>query len=571
MGKRFCIMKWNLEKLFFDSRDYQKEMNRLKQDIEKYQHKERKISEIFPDLIEKIWEWKSRLGKLEVYANLTYYQNITSSFFIERKKALEIFKLTMLEKINRFENTILCYEQEEVFQFLKKNPEFFIYLRYIEQFYFNQSDNILFQENFNTLQALILDYNSLRNQMEFGTIIVDGETVPLRFQNLRTYQIHDDRNVRKCVFEQVMKSFHNKKDVMYSYLQKIFQQRKFMSNKKNSSIRSMELLKSELSEEFYFHLIDSCHRHISLLQKYLSLKLSSFSDHCSYDLALPIQKDMICSFSIQEAMELISQSVKVLGSCYESALQECIDSGHIDTIISEEKHPTIVFTWYGYSFLQFRESFVDVKNLSHEIGHMMNDIFSIQELPFVYAISSDFIGEIAAIVNETLLLRYLILTAKTKEEKIFYLSKEIENYVSSVFRPMMFQEFEDYLTEFISSVSYEECCDFYEKLLFTYYGDCICNRKDLREEWLQYDKYYRVSYYSYTYASGKLLSNLIVHNLMNGTLSSEDYLKFLKSGNAKSVLELFNLLHISFDDTTLFDQGFVFLSEDLSLLESLLT
>mgnify|MGYP005790776337 FL=1 len=42
-------------------------------------------------------------------------------------------------------------------------------------------------------------------------------------------------------------------------------------------------------------------------------------------------------------------------------------------------------------------------------------------------VSTVFVGETSSIVNEILLNRYLYQKAETKEEKIYYLSKEIEN------------------------------------------------------------------------------------------------------------------------------------------------
>lgn len=128
---------------------------------------------------------------------------------------------------------------------------------------------------------------------------------------------------------------------------------------------------------------------------------------------------------------------------YRSVLEKILFDGHIDAELNENKHQSITFSWNTYSFLNFRGSYIDLKNMIHEIGHIVNYYFSKNEQPFIYEDSTIFVGEIASIVNEILLNRYLAKNASTKAEKIFYLSKEIENYFSSVFKQTMYTEFEN--------------------------------------------------------------------------------------------------------------------------------
>lgn len=564
-------MRWDLKDLFLNYQAYQDEMERLISDINSCSMKLNKVSDIFPKYIEKIWEWKSNLGKMEIYANLTYYLDIHNPLCIERKKEMELHYSELMSKIQDYEKKIMQYELEEVLDFLNQHPNYSMYIRYVKQLYSHQTYQEVLKENQDTLNSYILAYNSLRNQMNFGTILVDGEENVLTFQNLRSYQVHENRSLRKSVFEQIISTFHEKHDTLFSYLQHIFEERVLIAKEKGyPTIRSSKLAELELSESFYFQLLDSCHRHLYLFQKYFTLKLASIQNPCSYDCAMPMVSSISSSFSFSEVVSMMDEIFLLFGTDYLSHFHSCLSNGHLDTNVDLKKHPTIVFTWYGYSFLQYRDTFLDAKNLVHEIGHMMNDVLSISHNPFIYSISSDFIGEIVALVHETLFLRYLMEHAKTKEEKIYYLSKEIENYVSSVFRPMMFQEFEDYLAESLSCSTYEDCCSYYENLLNKYYGNCISNLSSLSEEWIQYDKYYRVSYYSFSYASGKLIANFISHSLLNGNLSGTDFMEFLKSGSSKSAEELLQMIHISLNDPSIFDQGFEFFKQDLTLLEELL-
>ena len=129
--------------------------------------------------------------------------------------------------------------------------------------------------------------------------------------------------------------------------------------------------------------------------------------------------------------------MKPLGEEYLKVVDILLD-GHIDAPLRREKHQSIIFSWNGYSFLNFHGAYGDLKNLVHEIGHSVNDYLSCKNVPFMYMVSTVFVGETSSIVNEILLNRYLYEQATTKKEKIFYLSKEIENYFTSVFKQTMY-------------------------------------------------------------------------------------------------------------------------------------
>ena len=93
--------------------------------------------------------------------------------------------------------------------------------------------------------------------------------------------------------------------------------------------------------------------------------------------------------------------------------------------------------------MNYKERYIDLKNLSHEIGHVINYSLSSKKQSFIYSDSNVFVGEVASLVNEILLNDYLWKCSSDKEEKVFYLSKIIENFISQVYRQTMYTEFEN--------------------------------------------------------------------------------------------------------------------------------
>ena len=223
--------------------------------------------------------------------------------------------------------------------------------------------------------------------------------------------------------------------------------------------------------------------------------------------------------------------------------------------------------------MNFRGSYIDLKNLIHEIGHIVNYYLSQKSQPFIYEDSTIFVGETASIVNEILLNRYLYNTASKKEEKIFYLSKEIENYFTSVFKQTMYTEFENDLYSIKSKtiLTSEILCQRYYKIIKKYYGKNIIYDKIASVEWTRLGHLYRHSYYPYKYATGLIMASVVVDSLTNKkTLSTDDYIKFLSLGSSMYSLDLLKILNIDLLNTDIIDSGFNVLANDLEKLEKII-
>jgi len=247
--------------------------------------------------------------------------------------------------------------------------------------------------------------------------------------------------------------------------------------------------------------------------------------------------------------------------------------GHIDAELNENKHQSITFSWNTYSFMNFKGSYNDLKNMVHEIGHIVNYYLSKKEQPFLYEDSTIFVGETASIVNEILLNRYLYKNANTDEERIFYLSKEIENYFTSVFKQTMYTEFENdlYTIKTNSKLTDEVLSKQYNNIIKKYYGNDIIYDEIANIEWARLGHLYRWSYYPYKYATGLLIASVVVDSLVDKkTLSKEEYIKFLSAGSSKYSLDLLKIINIDLINTDIFNEGFNVLSEDIDKLHKVL-
>jgi len=566
---------WDLSELFLNVDAWTLEYSALKEDVFSFDVSAVHQTEEIVSLIEILWEWKERLGKLEVYANLKYYSDIQNPKYIQMKE--DIVRLQQECETIFLSNEQVLLKWISIYPEIMNDSKYQVYLRRLQRR--PSGTDCEFQEweeEQANIQSLILQYNQLKKRISFKSILVDGKETPLSFANLNSYLAFSDRSVRLETFQVLNEAYEEISQDSFQILQSILKKRVRISRlKKYPSILEMEFAQEQIPKSLFELLVSSVHHSLPYFQEYFRLKAKylDIKDPHLYDLGVPFCHIRIPKVSLTDGIQQIQEALKPLGSDYWNHVLDLIQRGHFDTSLNALKHPTITFSWYGYSFLHFRGAYLDVKNLIHELGHSMNDLLSLQSNPYVLAISGVFTGEIASIVNEILFSQYCIQHAKTKEEKIYFLSKEIENYVSSVFRQMMFIELEQKLYEALEkdeSFSLEEVSFWYQSLLQEYYGNAVSIDSIVLHEWLRFERYYRYSYYSYTYATGLLLAHCVVFFLMQGRITSQEYLNFLKAGNSKDPGELLKMLHISLDDPQIFEFGFAILKQDLEYLQELL-
>ena len=344
--------------------------------------------------------------------------------------------------------------------------------------------------------------------------------------------------------------------------------------KNYSSVLEKELFEENIDKQVIKTLINSVTKNIPLIQKYFKIKTSLLKEKSPhlYDLNVPLDFKTSKKYTLEESVDIIKEALKPLGEEYLKVVEILLD-GHIDAEVEENKYQGLIFSWHTYSFLNFKGSYVDIKNLIHELGHIVNYYFSMNEQTYFYEDSTVFIGEIASIVNEILLNHYLLENAKTKEEKIFYLSKEIENYITSVFKQTMYTELEQelYSIKEKENLSSDILSKKYINIIKKYYGEDIIYDDVEDVGWTKIGHLYRFCYYPYKYATGLLMASTVVNAIFyDNTLTKKEYINFLSSGSSNYSLELIKLLHIDFSNSKIIDRGFQILQKDIDLLSQLI-
>ena len=214
-----------------------------------------------------------------------------------------------------------------------------------------------------------------------------------------------------------------------------------------------------------------------------------------------------------------------------------------------------------------------VNTLIHELGHAMHSYDSDKSNSYLYNSYPIFLAEIASTVNEVLLNEYLINNAKTKEEKIKYICKFLNQVRTTIFRQTKFAEFELIMHDKYKNnipLTEKELSDTYYELNKLYYGNDIIIDDEIRLEWARIPHFY-TSFYVYKYATGLASALIIANDILNNKENARDnYMKFLSSGGSDYPLEILKKCGVDITNKKTLENAFNLFENRLNELKELI-
>ena len=139
------------------------------------------------------------------------------------------------------------------------------------------------------------------------------------------------------------------------------------------------------------------------------------------------------------------------------------------------------------------------------------------------------------------MLNYLLDNAESKEERLYLLNYDLEGYRGTVFRQVMFAEFERIIHGKIDNgeaLTPDVLCEEYYELNKKYYGPKLIVDDNIAMEWSRIPHFY-YNFYVYKYAIGFSAAKALAQPIIEGNQEALGrYLSFLESGGSDYPLEL---------------------------------
>ncbi len=389
-------------------------------------------------------------------------------------------------------------------------------------------------------------YELLGNaDLPWPSITVHGKKVTLDQETYVALRDDQDPKVRELVFKSfwpVYKSFQRTIGAIYvAHLRGVvFDAR---AHKFDSSLQA-RLSDNNTPDAVYRTLVAEANNGLPTLQKYLKLRgrlLGIQQQHYS-DLYAAVVKPPR-AYTLGEAEALTLEGVAPLGEDYTKALKQHFQEGWMDAVPRKGKRSGAymngaAYDLHPYVLLSFNNGYESVTTVAHEWGHAMHTVLANGAQPYELSDYPIFVAEIPSTTNEMLLSDYVIAHAKTRNEKIYALTMQLELLRGTFFRQAMFAEFELKTHEAVEKdqpLTGEDLTKIYLDLLRRYHGDAqgVMKIDDLYGSEWEYIPHFYTDYYVYQYATSISAAAYFAEGIEKGdTDLRTHYLDMLKAGGS---------------------------------------
>ena len=553
---------WCLEDMFESDDFWEEEFGRLQRMIFQYEDFEGTLGESADRLLEYLKfndETNLLMERLYVYANMRYHQDMANSMYQEFAARVQKLMVEMSGASAFAEPEILEIITEKINVFFNENPELETYKRYISEILRGKNhtldkktETILAKSRqmANAAENIFSMYNGA--DIKFPSITTEeGEEIEITHGNFVPLLESVDREVRKAAFEGVYETYGKMRNTLAATFAANLDQANFYAQVRNfSSAREMYLYGSNIPESVYDNLIETVHKNMDKMHKYVSLrkKILDVSELHMYDLYTPIAKAPDTKYSFDAAKDIVLEGLAPMGEEYIKVLEEGFDNRWIDVYENEGKRSG-AYSWgaYGthpYVLMNYHGTLDHVFTLAHEMGHAIHSYYSDANQPYVNAGYKIFVAEVASTCNESLLIQHLLKITEDEEEKAYLINHFLEQFKGTLYRQTMFAEFEKIAHSMVQNgegVTADRLCGIYYNLNKEYFGDDIVIDKEIELEWARIPHFYN-PFYVYQYATGLSAAIALSKRILEeGKPAVEDYMKFLTGGSSQDPIELLKI------------------------------
>ena len=388
--------------------------------------------------------------------------------------------------------------------------------------------------------------------------LTGGEKVRLDAAAYTRYRASPDKAQRDAVFKAFFGTYGQYTRTLATTLNAHVQSHVVAKNvRKFDSSLDAALFDYNIPRPVYTQLLADVHTNLPTLHRYLKLrqKIMGLPQLGYEDLYAPIVQSVDLEYTPEQAMDLTLASFAPLGPTYVEALRKGYAARWVDFLPNTGKSPgaysNMAYGVHPYQLLNFNGAWDDVSTLAHESGHSMHSHLAASSQPYATAGYSTFVAEVASTLNENLLLHHMLDQTRDERTRLFLLSSYLDNMRTTLFRQVLFAEFELKMHEAVERgepLTADWLNKEYLALLRQYYGhDAGVVKVDeaYGAEWAYIPHFYR-NFYVYQYATSmiggmSLADGIIGRSAVKSGKAAKNrdaYLKMLSSGSAKYPVEL---------------------------------
>lgn len=558
--------KWDLSKIYGSINEFRKDIDFVKSkllEFSKFEGIEYDEDSLY-EVIDLCMSVSRVLEKLQVYTSLLSDEDTGINKNQELKEEVTNLSSEYAKATYFIDTDILKLDYSYIEELYKKNDKLLEYEIYFKEM-FRYKEHTLSNDEEKLLAELSLtfgnnyeSYELLKdNDLSFPNFVVDKVNYELNNSKYSLYIEDDNREIRKGAFETLYNVYKQYKNIFASLLTSNIKEEVSISKiKKYNSTIEASMYHDELDLSIYNNLVNTVNERIGVLHKYYDLKkkVLGLDELHLYDVYANLVNLDSFRYPIEEAKDIVVRALSVLGEEYVSILKEGLNNGWIDVYPNKGKrtggYSSGSYDTNPYILLNYQDKYDDMSTLAHELGHSIHSYYTRHNNPYQYGHYSIFVAEVASTVNELLLAKYVIKNSNDKNEKLFILNRMMELFRATIYRQTMFAEFEKNIYKMIEDskpVTADILCEEYYRLNEIYFGKNVSIDDCIRYEWERIPHFF-YNFYVYKYATGLSAACYIVTSILEGKITSEDYISFLKCGKSKNPLDSLKVTGVDLSD-----------------------
>ena len=409
------------------------------------------------------------------------------------------------------------------------------------------------------------------------TLGEDGSLTPLSESRYTSFLRSKDRAVRRDAFEKLFRTYRSFRNTFASLYSSSVKASQFLSEMRHyETMREAALDASNIPLSVYDSAIRATHDFLPELHRYMKIKqqLLKLDKVHMYDLYVPVVERPAAAYPNGQAKGILKEALAPLGETYEHDLFAGLEAGWVDRCENQGKRSG-AYSWgvYGvhpFVLMSWNDTYEAMSTLAHEMGHSMHSWYSSQKQDFVNSEYTIFCAEVASTTNENLLLEYMLQHAEGRE-RLYFLNLYLEQIRTTVFRQMLFAEFELLTHAAVEKgeiLTADKLEGIWMDLNRTYYGEDVVLDPELAAEWSRIPHFYR-PFYVYQYATGYAAAMTLSHHLRTkGEPARKAYLDYLASGGSDYSIELLRRAGVDMTSTEPFAITFEKFRQCLDELEA---
>lgn len=546
--------KWNLTDIYPDDNQWENEFKWVKDNLVKYKTFEGRL-ENSSDLLACLKfdeEVGIKLERMSLYSMLSKDSDMRDTKYQGMDGRFKSLYAQVLTASSFIKPEILKIDENKITEMLNNVAELRIYkhsfddlLRFRRHTLDKEQEELLAMADEIT-QIPYNTYSLFTNaDLEFPNVIdEDGNSVEISHSRYYAALYSKDRTYRGNAFKAYLSVYRKNANSLSSLFNGNIKTNIFYARtRKYKSAREAALFKNNIPLSVYDNLIKSLSDNMEPMYRWASLKkkLLKIDELHPYDVYVTVfDPKLEKKYPYEEAVKLVLDSLKIMGNEYLGSLNKAFNNRWIDVYETKAKRSGAyssgtTFGVHPYVLLNWTDLLNDVFTLAHEMGHNMHSYYTGLTQPYTYANYSIFLAEVASTFNENLLLDHLIKISETTDEKLFLLEKYLNNITTTVYRQVMFAEFEMLTHSKVENgdvLTPDKLCKLYKDIYQKYWGDKMVVDEEESYTWARVPHFY-YNFYVFQYATGFAASEALAAKVkLEGEPAVKKYMDFLKAGSS---------------------------------------